>query len=113
MNDEDHARKIALQDKLEAKSDAWRARGNQPRYNEDAKLTSAEKDLDMKQAKAEMRHLLDGKFDDASERMAASLIATRGRHVPAWRLADEMTKEAGNRKASAYAAAASLSAFGR
>lgn len=113
MDDEGYARRIALQDKFEAKSDAWRARGNQLLHDEDAKLNSAEKDLAMKQAKAEMRHLLDGKFDNADERMAAAAIASRGRAISSRILADEMTKEAGSRKASMYAAAAGLSGLGR
>lgn len=113
MTDEDHANKIALQDRFEAKSDAWRAQGNQPQHNEAARLSPANQELEMKQAKAEMRHLLAGKFDNADERMAAAAIATRGRPISSRILADEMTKEAGSLKAAMYAAAAGLSGLGR
>lgn len=113
MTDEDHANKITLQDKFEVKSDAWRAQGNQPRHNEAARLSPDDQDLEMKHAKAEMRHLLAGNFDNADERMAAAAIATRGRPISSRILADEMTKEAGSRKAAMYAAAAGLSGLGR
>ena len=113
MTDEDHANKISLQDKFEVKSNAWRAQGKQPRHGEDARLSPAEQELEMKQAKAEMRHLLAGKFDNADERMAAAAIATRERPISSRILADEMTKEAGSRKAAMYAAAAGLSGLGR
>tara|TARA_B100000929_G_scaffold254496_1_gene215808 strand:+ start:267 stop:608 length:342 start_codon:yes stop_codon:yes gene_type:complete len=113
VTDEDHANKIALQNKFEAKSDAWRAQSNQPLHNEDAKLNPADQELEMKQAKAEMRYLLAGKFDNADERMAAAAIATRGRPISSRILAEEMTKEAGSRKAAMYAAAAGLSGLGR
>lgn len=113
MTDEDHAGRMTMQDRLETKSDAWRAQGNRPIHDEDAKLSPADQKLEMKQAKAEMRHLLSGKFDNADERMAAAAIATRGRPVSSRILADEMTREAGSRKASMYAAAAGLSGIGR
>jgi len=113
MTDEEHTKRIEIQNRLEAKSDAWRAKGNQPQHNEDAKLSPSEKEQEMKQAKAEMRHLLEGKFENHEERMAAAEMASRGRPISSRLLSDEMVKEAGTKKASMYAAAAGLSGFGR
>lgn len=113
MTDEDHTKRINTQSRLRIKSDVWRAQGNQLEHNEDKHLNPSEKDHEMKQAKAEMRHLLDRKFDHAEERMVAAEIASRGRPISSRILAEEMVKEIGSKKASTYAAAASLSGFGR
>lgn len=113
MTDEDHAKHLAMQERFERMSDEWRARGNTPAHHEEARLDPLEQKKEMDQAKAEMRHLLGGRYDNADERMTAALIATRGRPVGSRTLADEMSKEAGNRRASMYAAAAGLSGMMR
>lgn len=113
MTDEEHKRRIEMQDRYETMSNEWRARGNQPAYGEDVRLNPSEQQQEMTRAKAEMRHLLAGRYDNANERMTAAAIATRGRPIDARHLADAMTKEAGGRKASMYAAAAGLSGMGR
>lgn len=98
-----------MQERFERMSDEWRARGNAPAHHEDARLDPLEQKKEMDRAKAEMRHLLAGRYDDADERITAASIATRGRPIGSRTLADAMSKEAGNRRASMYAAAAGLS----
>ena len=113
MTDEEHQHRQDLRAKFEEMSDAWRAQGNAPVHDENARLSPDDQRKEMNHARAEMRHLLKGKFDNAEERMTAAEMATRGRPISSRLLAEEMVKEAGTRKASMYAAAAGLSGFGR
>ena len=102
-----------MQERFERMSDEWRARGNSPAHEEEARLDPDQQKHEMNAAKAEMRHLLGGRYDDANERMTAASIATRGRPISSRLLADAMSKEAGNKRASIYASAEGLSGLGR
>lgn len=102
-----------MQERFERMSNEWRARGNAPAHHEEACLNPLKQKKEMDQAKAEMRHLLGGRYDNADERMTAASIATKGRPIGSRALADAMSKEAGSRRASMYAAAARLSGMMR
>jgi hypothetical protein len=102
-----------LEAEYERKSDAWRQNDHEPRHDEEARLSPDDHKIEMQEAKAEMRHLLGAHIQDPDKRMAAAVIASRGRPVSSRILSEEIATEARGRKAAMYAAAAGLSGFSR
>jgi len=113
MTDDEHKEHLALQNELQEKSRAWRANGREPKHGTEARLNANEQKIEMAQAQAEMRHLLNGKFNDPAKRMTAATIATEGRPLSSRQLADTIEQAEKTRKSSMYAAAASLQGLGR